>query len=60
MVAILRAVGKDKRAVWRWQERFMHESVLGLTRDKSRPSRWRRPLAEELVAVHQRHRLTPG
>jgi hypothetical protein len=25
--------------VWRWQERFMHEGVDGLTRDKTRPSR---------------------
>ena len=38
-VAIMRAAGKDKRAVWRWQERFMHEGVAGLTRDKTRPSR---------------------
>ena len=38
-VAIMRAVGKDKRAVWRWQERFMQEGVAGLARDKTRPSR---------------------
>jgi transposase len=37
--AITRAVGKGKTVVWRWQERFMHEGVEGLTRDKSRPSR---------------------
>ena len=37
--AITRAVGKDKTVVWRWQERFMHEGVAGLTRDKTRPSR---------------------
>ena len=37
--AIMRAVSKDKRAVWRWQERFMHEGVAGLTHDKTRPSR---------------------
>ena len=37
--AITQAVGKDKTAVWRWQERFMHEGVAGLTRDKTRPSR---------------------
>jgi transposase len=37
--AITRAVGKGKTVVWRWQERFMHEGVAGLTRDKSRPSR---------------------
>ena len=37
--AITRAVGKGKTVVWRWQERFMHERVDGLTRDKTRPSR---------------------
>jgi transposase len=37
--AITSAVGKDKTVVWRWQERFMHEGVAGLTRDKTRPSR---------------------
>src|SRR3974377_1755228 len=35
--AIMRAVGKGKTVVWRWQERFMHEGVEGLTRDKTRP-----------------------
>ncbi len=37
--AITRAVGKDKTVVWRGQERFMHEGIAGLTRDKTRPSR---------------------
>ncbi len=37
--AIMRAVGKGKTVVWRWQERFMEEGVEGLTRDKTRPSR---------------------
>src|SRR6266404_9519514 len=37
--AITEAVGKDKTAVWRWQERFLYEGVAGLTRDKTRPSR---------------------
>jgi hypothetical protein len=32
-------VGKGRTVVWRWQERFMHEGVAGLTRDKTRPSR---------------------
>ena len=36
---VMRAVGKGKTVVWRWQERFMHEGVEGLTRDKTRPSR---------------------
>ena len=35
--AITRAVGKGKTVVWRWQERFMHEGVAGLTRDKTGP-----------------------
>jgi len=38
-IAITRAVAKGKTVVWRWQERFMHEGVDGLTRDKTRPSR---------------------
>jgi transposase len=37
--AITRAVGKGKTVVWRWQERFMHEGIQGLTCDKTRPSR---------------------
>src|SRR5438132_10167086 len=36
---VMRAVGKGKTVVWRWQERFMQEGVEGLTRDKTRPSR---------------------
>ena len=39
--AIMRAVGKGKTVVWRWQERFMHEGIAGLTREKTRP--WRIP-----------------
>ena len=27
--AVMRAVGKGKTVVWRWQERFMHEGVDG-------------------------------
>ena len=30
---VMRAVGKGKTVVWRWQERFMQEGVEGLTRD---------------------------
>jgi transposase len=37
--AVTRAVAKGKKAVWRWQERFMQAGVDGLTRDKTRPSR---------------------
>ena len=36
---IMRRTGKSKPCVWRWQERFMHEGVGGLLRDKTRPSR---------------------
>ncbi len=36
---IMHRTGKSKTAVWRWQERFMHEGVDGLLRDKTRPSR---------------------
>ncbi len=35
--AIMTETGKSKTCVWRWQERFMHEGVGGLLRDKSRP-----------------------
>jgi transposase len=38
-MAIMRAVGKGKTVVWRWQERFMQEGVAELIRDKTRPSR---------------------
>jgi transposase len=36
-MAIMRASGKSKPCVWRWQERFMREGVDGLLRDKTRP-----------------------
>ena len=36
-VAIMRATGKSKPCVWRWQERFAAEGVDGLVRDKTRP-----------------------
>src|SRR5271167_1788388 len=38
-IIVLTAVGKGTTVIWRWQERFMHEGVEGLTRDKTRPSR---------------------
>jgi transposase len=34
---IVRRSGLSKPVVWRWQERFMHEGVAGLLRDKTRP-----------------------
>jgi transposase len=33
---IMRRAGVSKPCVWRWQERFMREGVLGLLHDKSR------------------------
>jgi transposase len=35
--AIMRATGKSKTCVWRWQERFMEAGIDGLLRDKTRP-----------------------
>jgi len=46
--AIMREAGVAKTAVWRWQERFMHEGVDGLLRDKTRPSRVK-PLGTEIA-----------
>ena len=36
-MAIVRQVGKSKRAVWRWRERFVAEGVDGLRDRSSRP-----------------------
>ena len=41
--------GKSKTCVWRWLERFMHESVNGLLRDRSRPP-GKAPIPPERVA----------
>src|ERR1700680_782435 len=53
---IMRRTGKSKTCLWRWQERFLHEGVEGLLRDKTRPSRVA-PLppavAERVVALTQ-------
>ena len=38
-MAIVRQIGKSKRAVWRWQDRFVAEGVDGLLRDRPRPGR---------------------
>jgi len=46
--AIQRRTGKSKICVWRWQERFMHEGVDGLLRDKTRPAR-KAPLAQATI-----------
>lgn len=45
---IMRRTGTSKTCVWRWQERFMHEGVDGLLRDKTRPSRIP-PLAPQIA-----------
>ena len=47
--AIMAATGKSKTCVWRWQERFMHEGVDGLLRDKTRPP-GKAPVAAKRVA----------
>src|SRR5271157_1771527 len=36
---IMRRTGKAKTVIWRWQERFGAEGVVGLWRDRTRPSR---------------------
>jgi transposase len=45
---IMRQTGTSKTCVWRWQERFMHEGVDGLLRDKTRPSRIK-PLGPDIA-----------
>ena len=47
--SILAGTGKSKTCVWRWQERFMHEGVNGLLRDRSRPP-GKAPIPPERVA----------
>lgn len=47
--AIMAATGTSKTCVWRWQERFMHEGVAGLLRDRTRPP-GRAPIAPDRVA----------
>src|SRR5439155_11223182 len=53
---IMRRTDKSKTCLWRWQERFMHEGVDGLLRDRTRPSRVAplpRAVAERVVALTQ-------
>ena len=47
--SIMAETGKSKTCVWRWQERFMHEGVNGLLRDRSRPP-GKAPIPPERVA----------
>ena len=46
---VMRRSGLSKPVVWRWQERFMHEGVDGLLRDKTRPP-GKAPLPDATVA----------
>jgi transposase len=45
---IMRATGKAKTVIWRWQERFGDDGAAGLWRDKTRPSRIA-PLSPEVA-----------
>lgn len=47
-VAIMKATGKSKTCIWRWQERFMSSGVDGLLSDKTRPPGIA-PLEKDLV-----------
>src|SRR5437868_5745894 len=38
-MSIMRAVGKSKPTVWRWQERYLAQGIAGLQRDATRPGR---------------------
>ena len=46
-VAIMRATGKSKPCVWRWQERYIAAGVDGLLHDKTRPP-GRKPLSRKV------------
>ena len=48
-MAIVRAVGKSKRTVGRWQERYAAQGIEGLRRDASRPGR-KPPLSAAVIA----------
>jgi transposase len=48
-MSIMRAVGKSKPSVWRWQERYLAQGIAGLKRDATRPGR-KPPLTAEVIA----------
>src|SRR5271167_4122284 len=48
-MSIMRAVGKSKPSVWRWQERYLAQGIDGLRRDATRPGR-KPPLTAEKIA----------
>ena len=56
--AIMAATATSKTCVWRWQERFMHQGVDGLLRDRSRPP-GKAPVPPERVAEIIRRTQAP-
>ena len=48
-MSIMRAVGKSKPSVWRWQERYLAQGIAGLKRDGTRPGR-KPALTPEVIA----------
>jgi transposase len=46
---VVRRSGLSKPVVWRWQERFMHEGISGLLRDKTRKP-GKPPVGDEIIA----------
>ena len=48
-MSIMRAVGKSKPSVWRWQGRYLAQGIDGLRRDATRPGR-KPPLTAEVIA----------
>src|SRR5580700_7474029 len=48
-MSIMRAVGKSKPSVWRWQERYLAQGIDGLRRDATRPGR-KPPLTAKKIA----------
>ena len=53
---IMRATGKAKTVIWRWQDRFRDEGTVGLWRDKTRRSRipaLNPEVAERVLALTQ-------
>jgi transposase len=48
-MSIVRALGKSKPTVWRWQRRFVVQGIAGLERDATRPGR-KPPLAATVIA----------
>jgi len=49
-MSIMRAVGKSKPSVWRWQGRYLAQGIDGLRRDATRPGR-KPPLTAEVIAA---------